>query len=113
MNQEIKKIVVELKKCNDSDILEFCIEDKKYPINLNNEDSQNDLKNVFCVLLENMIESTIELKLEINKNYKSGLFIDVCTEYIKELNREIKQVKDKIPHKVNSAVEDDTLENVE
>lgn len=99
MNQEVKKIIVELKKCDDNDILAFYIEENEFSINLNSENSQNDLKKVFSVLLEQMIVSAIELDFKISQDYKSGLYIDVCKEYIKELNREIKLVIKKIPQK--------------
>ena len=99
MNQEVKIIKVELKKYNSYDMLSFYIKQIEYYVNLNSENSQNDLKTIFSILLEQMIENPIELEFEIAQGYKSGLYIDVCTEYIKELNREIKQVIKKIPQK--------------
>lgn len=99
MNQEIKIINVELKKENESDILSFFIEEEEHHVSLNSENSQNDLKEIFSILLGQMINNPIELNFQIAQDYKSGLFIDVCSEYIKELNREIKQVIKKIPQK--------------
>ena len=32
-----------------------------------------------------------------NPDYKTGLYIDVCKEYINDLNTELSQVREKIP----------------
>lgn len=113
MNQEVKKIIVELKKYDSNDILAFYIDKDEYHVNLNSESSQNDLKTVFSALLEQMIVTTIELDFKVEQDYKSGLYIDVCGEYIKELNREIKQVLKKIPQKADIQIEESELEKVE
>lgn len=112
MNQEVKKVIVELKKNDNSDILAFYLEEE-YCINLNSESCQNDLKKVFSALLEQLIVTSIELDLIIAQDYKSVLFIDVCTEYIKELNREIKLVIKKIPQKEYIQIKDYDIEEVD
>ncbi len=48
-----------------------------------------------------------------NSYIKSGLYIDVCGEYIKELNREIKQVLKKISQKADVQIEESELEKVD
>lgn len=96
MNQEMKEITVQLKKNNDDDLLEFIIDDG-YVVNLDSDSSQNDLKIIFSKLLKEMLHNPIKLKLTYSDDYKSGLYIDVCEEYIKELNKEINQVYKKIP----------------
>lgn len=91
MSQGSKEISVVLKKNNNDDLLEFNFSDI-YVVNLNSDNSQNELKIVFSKLLEELFDNPIELKLIYSENYKSGLYIDVCEEYIKELNKEIKEV---------------------
>ena len=88
MNRESKMISVTLRKVNEKDVLVFVL-DESFTVNLNSEESQNELKNIFSQLLRMMLVYDIKLKLNIAEGYKEGLFIDVCTEYISELNREI------------------------
>ena len=38
----------------------------------------------------------IELELRIDEQYKKGLYIEVCNEYIMDLNKEIKEVRTEI-----------------
>lgn len=98
MNQE--NIEVNLIEKEDTDQLIFYLDPEKYPdglsVNLNSVNSQNELKDVFSVLLKQLIDSEIELELIIEESFKKGLYRDVCQEYIFELNREIKIVKNKL-----------------
>lgn len=95
MNLETKIINVVLNKVDDKDVLVFEF-DNSLVVNLNSETSQNELKNVFSQLLKEMLKFNIKLKLKIAEGYKAGLYIDVCKEYINELNREIKQLYPKM-----------------
>lgn len=88
MNQD-NIIYVELKKEEELDILEFQF-DTPIKINLNNSNNK-DLKNMFTILLNELIKQPFKLELKIQKNYKTDLFIDVSTEYISALNEEIKE----------------------
>lgn len=100
MNQEVRIIEVELKKKDDKDILDFKI-GEGYTVDLNSDNSQNELKNVFSALLGELLNGKIQLELKYLDTYKSGLYIDVCKEYIKQLNKEISSVFEKIPSKNN------------
>lgn len=94
-----RTINVELTVYGETDVLNFHLDDKnpeKYIVNLNSSTSQNDLKNVFCALLNLLTEEEITLKLVIVDGYKKGLYKDVCCEYINDLNKEISQVKEEI-----------------
>lgn len=88
MNQD-NIIYVELKKENELDILEFQFENP-VKINLNNSNNR-DLKEMFEVLLKELIKKKFTLKLNVSNDYKTGLYIDVCNEYIYALNEEIKE----------------------
>lgn len=65
-------------------------------VNLNTNEGQNDLKRVFENLLVIINSKDIELKLEIDENYKKGLYKEVCAEYIEDLNKEIKSVRGEV-----------------
>lgn len=88
MNQD-NIIDVELKKEDEIDILEFQF-DNPVKINLNSS-SNKDLKEMFEVLLKELINKKFTLKLKIQENYKTELYKDVCDEYINALNEEIKE----------------------
>ena len=88
MNQD-NIINVELKKEEDVDILEFQF-DNPVKINLNSSNNK-DLKEMFEILLKELIKKKFALKLNVQNNYKTELYKDVCNEYINALNEEIKE----------------------
>lgn len=88
MNQD-NVINVELKKEKEFDILEFQFEN---PVKINLNSSNNkEIKEMFEMLLKELIKKKFILELKIQENYKTDLYKDVCTEYIKALNEEIKE----------------------
>ena len=93
---ENKKITVKLTVCGETDVLIFLLDEtnpEKYIINLNDSSSQLQIKEVFSKLLEELLLFDIDLVLEIQEDYSKGLYKDVFTEYISELNKELKQTK--------------------
>ena len=97
-NTSTKSVVinVELLDKDGKDILHFDLVSESYPqgidVNLNAEDGQNQLVTVFSCLLQKLLISRVVLSLKIEANYARALFKDVCTEYIKNLNRELDSV---------------------
>ncbi len=88
MNQD--KIIVELKKENDDDVLEFQFKNK---VNINFIKSENnDIKEVFKKILEELTKNVFYLELKINEDYDVELYKEVATTYIDELNNEIDQL---------------------
>lgn len=92
-------IDVYLEIYEEKDVMVF---DMKTPlrVSLNDVDSQNELKKVFVEILSLMPKNKINLTYKENQKYKSGLYIDVCREYVKELNREIKNVARSMPKEI-------------
>lgn len=80
------------------DTLLFSIPDTNegISVNLNDTSGQKDLKFVFEELLKILSNQDVELKLLVDDSYKKGLYKEVCTEYIAELNKEIKEVRKEI-----------------
>ena len=99
MNQESKVINVHLEKRENKDYLVFDFEETA-EVCLNKDASQNDLKSIFVKLLTEITKHPIELHFLENSEYKTGLYIDVCKEYIKDLNKEITNVRKNIPEKL-------------
>lgn len=91
----MQKIVVMLQVYESQDTLLFNF-NEPLAVNLNSEDSQTELKNVFAHLLNLLIGDDIELELSIQEGYSRGLLIDVAQEYIKELNKELKETRKRI-----------------
>jgi hypothetical protein len=95
MNQEI--INVELLALDtDTDILRFYVGEESLDVNLNSPACQGPLKDIFSVLLRRLIHLDIKLELSVNEEYKRAMYIEVCTEYINDLNRELADVKDEL-----------------
>lgn len=97
MNQ--KQIEVLLTVVGESDVLNFILDQEKpdeYVVNLNSDTSQSELKKVFSKLLELIIENDVKLVLKIAEVYSKVLYMDVCTVYIDDLNREISSVAESV-----------------
>lgn len=89
MNQD--KIIVELKKEEkDDDVLEFQFKNK-ITINFVKSDN-NDIKEVFKIVLEELTKSIFSFELKIDENYDVELYKEVANTYINELNDEIDQL---------------------
>lgn len=88
-----KQINATLYEENNVDYLSFDISDEcKISVNLNSSDSQKELKKVFSNLLAVLIENDIEIVFKKEEDYSRRMYIDVCAEYIKDLNRELQGV---------------------
>lgn len=99
MSQETKTIDVDLVFHEEDDLLVFHLSED-FTVNLNSEDSTHSLKTAFSALLQDMLVQPIELKLNMpSEDDGKGLYKEVCTEYINELNREIRNVYATIPKK--------------
>lgn len=96
MNQEI--INAKLIELDGVDTLIFKIPEIEddIAVNLNSNEGQNDLKKVFENLLVIINEKEVEIQLEIDEQYKKGLYKEVCLEYIEDLNKEIKSVREEV-----------------
>lgn len=102
MNQ--KQIEVLLTVVGESDVLNFILDQEKpdeYVVNLNSDTSQSELKKVFSKLLELIIENDVKLVLKIAEGYSKVLYMDVCTVYIDDLNREISSVAESVRKEVS------------
>lgn len=101
MNQKI--IEVNLKAINnDVDILEFKFDKISLQVNLNDSECQKELKTVFVQLLKELLTSDITLNFKYSDDYNRKMYIDVCEEYINDLNKEIENCKYDIRDKINS-----------
>ena len=71
-------------------------DDGECRVNLNMDSCQAELKDTFSKLIKLSLENDVTLKLKIEEGYGRGLYKDVCTEYINELQRELNNVKERI-----------------
>ncbi len=100
MSREEMTIDVYLETCEGKDVIVFAMEPPLH-VSLNDDNSQNELKKVFIKILSLMLNRKIKFVYKETENYKTGLYIDVCKEYIKELNREIKMVDESMPKEIS------------
>lgn len=94
MNLEVIK--VKLRENSGKDVMVFEFPDEKINVNLNETSGQKDFKTVFEKLLKILNDIDVELELSIDDQYKKVLYKEVCNEYILELNKEIKQIREEI-----------------
>ena len=93
----LETIIVELKsKSENDDILCFIIDNKCYEINLNDASCQNSLKMVFSKLLDKTIDNDVEFDFRVEDGFTREMYIEICDEYLKDLERELSEVKEKI-----------------
>ena len=97
MNQEIIKAT--LLEQDDIDILRFEF-DEELDIDLNSPECQTSLKRLFTLILEETLYRNILIELEIQDGYSRGMYIEVCEEYIKDLNRELREVTEIIKKEI-------------
>lgn len=95
MNLKALEVVL-LAKDEDTDILRFKFEDNPMDVNLNSPLCQTELKVVFVRLLQMLIENDVHLEFSHTKEYSRGMYIEVCEEYVNDLNRELVSVKERI-----------------
>lgn len=101
MNQETINVTL-LAIDENTDILRFAIDGQDVDINLNEVDCQTSMKNMFSILLQKAIHADVFLQFEVDLNYTRGMYIEVCEEYIKDLNRELAEVIDTIRRELES-----------
>ena len=104
MNQ-IKLNVKLFAEGEDEDILAFCFAEGEGRISLNSASSQVQMMEVFSKLVYLCINNDVELSLEIEEGYKRSLYKDVCQEYVRELQREMNNVREKIRREFNDTDE--------
>lgn len=95
MNQKTIEVVL-LAVDEDTDLLQFKFEENPLDVNLNSPLCQNELKGVFVRLLQMLIENDVHIEFNHADDYGRGMYIEVCEEYIKDLNRELASTKEKI-----------------
>lgn len=98
MNQEIIKVI--LLEEDESDILRFRMEEE-IDINLNSPECQASLKRLFTLMLEEALYRKVVIELEIQDGYSRGMYIEVCQEYIKDLNRELREITEIIQKEID------------
>ena len=92
-----KAIEVELLAGDETeDLLRFKFEGNPLDVNLNSPLCQNELKAVFVRLLQMIIENDVYLEFNHADDYGRQMYIEVCEEYIKDLNRELASSKELI-----------------
>ena len=102
MNQITLEVEL-IAESTDDDILLFKFEDGDCRVNLNTDSCQVELKEVFSRLIKLSIENEITLSLRIQDGYSRGLYKDVCTEYISELQRELNNVRENIRREMTAS----------
>jgi len=95
MNQEtinVKLLATDV----DTDVLRFHIDNDAQDVNLNSATCQNALKNIFSKLLKKLISSNISLSFTVSSDYTRVMYKEVCEEFIKDLERELSEVKEEL-----------------
>lgn len=90
MNQGNHAISVRLTKENNEDVLKFEFENKLI-INFLKSDN-NDIKEVFKEILQNLTIQKFKFELVIDEDYDVELYKDVSEVYIKGINEEIEEL---------------------
>lgn len=99
MNQKIIKVILEAPD-EKTDALVFEFDEKSMEVNLNEEDCQAGLKSIFVYLLQEVIDTDIQLFFSTEEGYNRQFYIEACEEYINDLNRELNSVKAKMRNEI-------------
>lgn len=96
MNQEegdITVLTARLHSDEGVDYLEFDFSGKVHKLNLNNEDDQEQIKKMFCDLVELVEDNDVKVQLEVQDGYDNPLLEEVSKSYISDLNDELDSVR--------------------
>jgi hypothetical protein len=102
MSHEVREIRAILQEKDGKDILFFDL-GKGYSIDLNSDQCQNTIKEMFSVLLDELLKGSVKVVFSHEPGYKTKLFIESCELYIKDLNSEIQRVSSEIPKELKKA----------
>ena len=75
------------------DILTLDLKNESVEIDFNNNE-QNYLREVFYSIIENVLEEDFEFEYRTADNYEKKLYIEIAQEYIKQLNSEMRSIKE-------------------
>lgn len=75
------------------DVLTLDLKNESVEIDFNNND-QNYLREVFYSIIENVLEEDFEFEYRTADNYEKKLYIEIAQEYIKQLNSEMRSIKE-------------------
>lgn len=103
MNQEIINVTL-LNLDERNDILRFSIDGENLDVNLNEADCQKSMKSLFSVLLKKAVRMDLSLRFVVAPEYERRMYVEVCGEYVKDLNRELHEVVDLIREECNDIV---------
>ena len=92
MNRKAIDVIL-LAADEETDLLRFEFEENPLDVNLNSPLCQNELKAVFVRLLQMIIENDVYLEFKHADDYGRGLYIEVCEEYVRDLNRELASLR--------------------
>ena len=97
-------IDVLLTATGDADTLVFDLDKEnpdKYLINLNGDSNQDDIKEVFFLFFQLLVDDDVTLNYIVSDGYSKKLFIEVCQEYVEELNKELVSVREEIKKSID------------
>jgi len=75
------------------DVLTLDLKNESVEIDFNNNE-QNYLREVFYSIIENVLEEDFEFEYRTADNYEKKLYIEIAQEYIKQLNSEMRSIKE-------------------
>lgn len=95
MNQEESSCTLKAKLFVDGgiDYLELNVDGKIHKLNLNDEDDQEQIKKMFCDLVELLETVSVKIELDVADDYDNTLLLEVSTSYISDLNEELESVR--------------------
>ena len=80
-------------KEDEIDYLEVDVDGKNHKLNLNDENGQDQIKRMFCDLVELLESTALSIELEVEGSYDSPLMKEVSESYISDLNKELEDLR--------------------
>lgn len=84
---------------NDNEALRFTIGSREKDVTLTSQDGINGLKAVYEALLAEVMKDDVTVKLEERAEGTTAMYQDVCNEFIKSLNNDLKLARSEIINK--------------
>lgn len=84
---------------NDNEALRFTIGNREKDVALTSQDGINGLKAVYEALLAEVMKDDVTVKLEERAEGTTAMYQEVCKEFIKSLNNDLKSARSEIINK--------------
>lgn len=77
------------------DVMRFMFE-QPMDVSLTGTNGTKDLKELFARLMGLILKDDVQVTFEKTSGYENQMYVDVCSEYVRALNKELTEAREKV-----------------